>query len=608
MADIDVLQQATAPASRVAPGSRLVGVKNGQLVSFGTTTVSPDAVGDGVTDDYAAFVAARDALYAAKGGVFYLPYREAGYVLSAPFVIDVAQYAGGGGITINLNGNTIRPSHTGWAFDVETNYFGVVNNYEFGRKPVVIKCGGGRVVTSNTAAAGAFRFTDTVCWGLSDVTGENYLVGDVLQLYISTNDQSTWVEHGEACNVKGTKCLQGLYLKSAHNNASFLGNVFRRLCFEGNINNVKNYNLEGLLFDCLFENCGGYYNQQGKTGGCCFYLNGGFTGTTITNPWVDGGGAGAQSHATDIVFGPRYTTTQSYFPLLVNTIEIQMPIDWRDRVLVAGPTGEDVLSGNVAANPREVLRNNRTYYVNPTGSDAANTGLYANSPFATFQRALDVIYQTLDCASKTVTIKLADGTYTGGFTVRGMPAGIGTGALIVEGNMTTPGNVILSAASADAFRAVGGSRVTVQGLEFRTTTSGAGIKVDEVSRVSIGAGCRFGACATAHITGTNQSQINVLASYGITGNAPLHWNLTCGSLITAYTGTIDASNRTFANFIECASNSVISLGVAFTSAGSSGSRYYIHSGGIVQTFGAGATYLPGSANGYADSASFGAYL
>jgi hypothetical protein len=553
--------------------------------------------------------AALADIYANNGGELFFPFDSAGYSPGASIVIDPGQYNGGAGINVNLNGNTFTPSHTGWCFDFKTNYFGANNGAILGKKPVRLLGNGATIYTSNTAASGGVRWQDTVAWRMDDLTIKGYSSGTALQLYITSNDHSTWVEHGEVSNVRGSGNLNGLYLKSSNSTASFLGNSFRNLAFEGTVNNSILYNLEGLLFNCTFSQVGGYYNQGGATGGMGFYLNGGYCGTTFTTPWIDAGGAGTQSVATDIVFGPNYEgITAQYQPIFLGVTEIDLPINWRANIQVVGPTNiTGALSGLASANPREVMVTNRTYYVSTTGSDTANTGLSSSSPFATVANALSVIYGTLDCAGFNVTIKLADGTYTAPITISGNPMGIGSGTFTIEGNATTPGNVVLSC-SADCFVAKNDASVSVKGLKFQTT-SGTGLKTDSGARIFVLDGCQFGSCTAQHIFATVKSMVQVLANYTITGNAPIHWNAALDSTILSFGNTIDASNRAFSNiFATATETSIIAVSGTFTTTGSTGTRYYITSGATIQTYGAGANYLPGNAAGYADTATYGQYL
>jgi hypothetical protein len=335
------LSQITAAGSPPATSDQLVGVTAGAtdnlfsvnqvrrtvLVSNSVFSVKDyGALGDGTTNDYAAFAAALTAIYANKGGIFYVPYSTAGYVLGTSVVIDVGSYAGGGGICVDLGGNTFLPSHTGWCFDVAANYFGANNALVLGKKPVLIRGNGATINTSNSSAAGGIRFTDCVGCELANVTVKPYSSGVAVELNISTTDQSTWCEHNTIRHIRGHGNLIGLYFKSGATASSFLGSTVIDTVFEGTVNNTKLYNFEGTLFDCVFTKCGGYYNQSSATGGNGFYLNGGFQNCIFIDPWIDSGGGGTQSAATDIVFGPSYSAALSYFPIIVGAFAIQLPL------------------------------------------------------------------------------------------------------------------------------------------------------------------------------------------------------------------------------------------------------------------------------------------
>lgn len=569
------------------------------------------AVGDGTTDDYTAVAAALTAIYTNKGGKLVFPFKTAGYKLGTSVVVDVAQYAAGLGITIDLGGNKILPSHTGWCFDVKTNFFGTNNGGLLGAKPVYIEGNGAVIATSNGAAAGGIRIQDCVDWAIRDLTINSYAAGDAIQLWITTNDQSTWIEFGEIANVKGSGNLQGIYAKSSNANASFLGNNIRNVAFEGRVNNCKLYNLEGLWFNAVFQNVGGYYNQLSTTGGNGFYLNGGYCGTSFITPWIDGGGGGTQSVATDIVFGANYEgATAQYQPILIGVTEIDLPVNWRSNLLVVGPTNiSGALSGLAGGNPREVLRSNRTYYVNgSTGSDSNNNGLSSGAAFATIAKALSVIYGELDCAGYNVTVQLADATYTTAISVSGQPVGLGSGSLIISGNAGTPGNVIISTTSADALTVRNGARVNITGLRLQTTTGGNAINCrDTGSYVYLDTGCQFGACAAKQVFAQLGGTVELGTNYTITGNAVTHYECSNGTIIKG--GNCDATSRAFSgNFANVYSGGRLLINnTTFTTTSSTGTRYYVYAQGLIQTFGAGTTIFPGNVAGSADTATYGLY-
>jgi hypothetical protein len=582
---------------------------DGSTISFaGFDVTSYGAKADGTTDDAAAVNAALAAIYENKGGTLIFPYSPNGYKLGSSIVIDAGQYAGGAGITVELGGNVFTPTHAGWCFDIKTNYFGANNGAILGKKPVYVEGRGATITTSNTAASGGFRWQDTVSTRLRDVSINHYHAGSAVQLYITTNDLSTWVEHGLWENITGSYNLNGIYTKSSNSTGSFLGNRFKGCVFETKVNNGKCYNFEGLHFDCVYENLGGYYNQLGTTGGCGFYLNGGYCGSTFIQPWIDVGNTGTQSALTDIVFGPNYTTTTSYYPTLINTLEINLPAAWRDKLFVPGPIGRGTLDTYAAANPREVLRDARTYYVKASGGSDSNDGLTLANAFATVQKALDTIYQTLDCASKTVTIQLADGAYTTPIVVQGQPLGLGSASLILSGNTGTPGNVTLTTASNHAIKALLGAQVTVQGIKVATTTSGSGLRAESRSTINIGAGMQFGACATGHIDITGASQANINANYTVNGASPIHWAVSLGSTLLSFGNTITCTGIAFSNvFAACSEDSAIGVSGTFSASGATGTRFSVTTGGVIQTYGAGASYLPGDAAGWQDTSTFGVY-
>lgn len=585
------------------------------LKNFACSVGDYGAPTDGTTDAMSAVNDALAALYAKKGGVLLFPYMQNGYALASNIVIDVGQYNGGGGIIVLLMGNTLKPSHANWCIDIKTNYFGANNTASLGDKRVVVH-GDGAVLSATgsaaSAGAGGIRFTDTVGCYADYLSIDNYAIGTACQLFISTNDRSTWSEHNKLVELKGKGNLNGLYTKvgtTANHDASFLSTVCEGLAFQGTVNNAKLFNLEGHHVASSFISCGGYYNQGGATGGNGFYLNGNYAGCTFISPWIDIGETGTQSAATDIVFGTNYTSATYYQPVILNTHWIMLPSNWNTQCIVPAP----ILNSNNPiqyANFLQILSTSTTFYVSTTGNDSTGNGLTSGTAWATVSYAYSWIQQNVDCNGYTVTIQLADGTYTGQALLSGTLHGLGNGSVVLQGNSGTPGNVVISTTSQDAISVTKGAKVNIKGIKVATTTSGNGINVDTLSFVFLDSGNQFGACATRHIMINAQSQLQIISSYTITGNAPVHYELGGCSILRMDGGTVDATSRTFSgNFIVVATGSqAIKSGTSFTTTSSTGTRYYCYAGGVIQTFGAGATFFPGSVAGYADTASGGYYL
>ena len=99
--------------------------------------------------------------------------------------------------------------------------------------------------------------------------------------------------------------------------------------------------------------------------------------------------------------------------------DIKVQLNWRNSILNVGAFNNsannsywqiiDLTGGSGLSQVRERLLANRTYYVDPTGSDSLD-GLTPGTAFATVQKAIDIV-AGLDTGISDVTIQLADGTY-----------------------------------------------------------------------------------------------------------------------------------------------------------------------------------------------------
>jgi len=253
---------------------------------------------------------------------------------------------------------------------------------------------------------------------------------------------------------------------------------------------------------------------------------------------------------------------------------------------------------------REVLTANRTYYVRPDGNDG-NNGLADNAggAFLTIQKAINVV-ASIDIGVHTVTIQLGDGTYTVGGVVSG--PWLGTGAVIVQGNTGTPGNVVVNVGASTSCFLVenGGSRLTVQHLDLQSSGSSSfGLRALNGGTIIAGAGLRFGTIASgSHIeaigTGSN---IRCTANYTIQGSALRHWQALGGAFIFAegltitLTGTPGFSAASgFAKAFQCG---LIHCALNMFSGSATGKRYDAQLNGVVYTGGGGVNFLPGNSAG-----------
>ena len=252
-----------------------------------------------------------------------------------------------------------------------------------------------------------------------------------------------------------------------------------------------------------------------------------------------------------------------------------------------------------AGGAREVLTANRTYYIRTDGSDS-NDGLANTSgrAFLTLQRAWNVIRDTLDLAGFTVTVQIADGTYTAGFSTGFAALGNnGGGGIAFVGNTTTPSNVLIST-TGTCFVFRSGADVGLSGMKLASSGGdGVDISVNAVARLN--AGVEFGAVAGAHILLQNNGVATVGANYTVSGNATCHWRLINGGkfLGQGKTVTLTGTPAFALAFASSETTSVLdAVGMTFSGA-ATGVRYSVALNGVLKTGGGGANFLPGNSAG-----------
>jgi len=148
---------------------------------------------------------------------------------------------------------------------------------------------------------------------------------------------------------------------------------------------------------------------------------------------------------------------------------------------------------------REVLTAARTYYVRADGSDS-NTGLVNSSggAFLTIQKALNTV-ASIDMSTFQVTVSVQTGTYTGAIAFTNY---LGTIPPILQGNTSTPTNVVINVTGNDAITADGSPLWVLQGFQVKTTTSGVVIHAKNGGKLNFNA-LDFAASADIHILDTS---------------------------------------------------------------------------------------------------------
>jgi hypothetical protein len=269
---------------------------------------------------------------------------------------------------------------------------------------------------------------------------------------------------------------------------------------------------------------------------------------------------------------------------------------WLEGIKIDRNTGK--VSFPASGGPREVLTANRTYYCDWTNGNDGNAGLAAGAgnAFKTIQKAWNTLV-TIDLNGHTVTIQLADGTYTSGLNATVSPVG---GSVVINGNSATPANIVVSTTAVDAIRVACLTQVTVQNFEVRTTTSGEGLyAIGAGAEIVTGTGFRFGACATRHMLVTGGGAIILGTNYTMAGAATFHAYAQKGTITLSNGITVtNSGTNAFSVFAYADAQGLIaSYGATFTGGTVTGQRYNAVLNGVIQTYGGGANYFPGNSAG-----------
>ena len=268
---------------------------------------------------------------------------------------------------------------------------------------------------------------------------------------------------------------------------------------------------------------------------------------------------------------------------------------WHDAIVVDRATGAVSLPNTPGG--RALLTAPRTYHVDGTSGDDGNDGLSSVAAFATIQKAVDVA-ASLDLGIHDLTIEVAAGTYAEPVELKSL---VGAGNVILLGDETTPGNVVISVASGTAVGPAGAIVGTWRLRGFRLATAGTG--GDSVALRSTGAGSaiyfrniEFGPAGGAHINAERMGLIEAEGDYAIIAGADRHWWASNQGLVSVVSRSVTLSGTpsfatafAFANvagLITCAANSY--------SGSATGKRFDARENSTIRS--AGAT-LPGNVAG-----------
>lgn len=274
--------------------------------------------------------------------------------------------------------------------------------------------------------------------------------------------------------------------------------------------------------------------------------------------------------------------------------------------LCAAPSNSDLsqlLKAIFGISNSRLLTEPRDYYVDSVAGSDANDGLSSDNAFATLQAAQNALSR-FNLNGFNITVHVAPGTYAK--LNCGSVSGSGTVSYI--GNTTTPSLCTISGAGTGILCSGSGSywfsgfKITTSGTIPGTTCAGAYAHGDGAINLSY---VEFGSCTDCHMfaqaggyIAVQPGTIKISGSCGIShaylqsGGKILHATLTSPIL------TISAS-VSMPYFVLCTGASYSSfIYGSITGAGSfTGQKYSVVQNSIVETYGAGVNYLPGTIAG-----------
>ena len=263
-------------------------------------------------------------------------------------------------------------------------------------------------------------------------------------------------------------------------------------------------------------------------------------------------------------------------------------------------TENSVDATEVTVASREVLTENRTYYVSTAGDDD-DDGLTEETAVQTPQVAVNKVLTEIDGAGFEVTIQLLDGTHASGITVWG--AGVGIKTLNIIGNelsassckITMAGNCIVINAAIKAF---------ISGFQLSSTGYNSEIYAAHNANVTLGV-MKYDTCGYAQINCNYAGRITLSEDYEVIGGGVTHLHCDTGGEIfgaveATFTGTPD-----FSAFVIGVSGANVNIaGMTWTGA-VTGQRFLVHNNGVIYGT-SDLSFIPGDSAG--EEASGGKYV
>ena len=259
---------------------------------------------------------------------------------------------------------------------------------------------------------------------------------------------------------------------------------------------------------------------------------------------------------------------------------------WHEGVTIERATGRVSFPNS---RYREVLTAARSYYVRPDGNDENNGRTdSAAGAFLTLSGAYAKIAAAIDGAGYDVSLIVAPGSYA---NIVATTPPIGIRELKIVGRTGVAADVVISGANyIDGHMTLSFAAVTLSAVQ----TSAISVKI---GTVRLRGNVVFDA-ANIHIWLRDRAICYVDNDYTIAAGAAQHIRMDVQSFYYAANRTVTLTGTpAFTQFIYAQQAAVASFYLCAFSGAATGVRYNISKNALVDTYGAGASFLPGSTAG-----------
>lgn len=253
------------------------------------------------------------------------------------------------------------------------------------------------------------------------------------------------------------------------------------------------------------------------------------------------------------------------------------------------------LSGGVVP----IISANTTFFVRTDGSDS-NTGLVnsAAGAFLTIQKAVNVVSGSFLLTGVSVVIQVADGTYNEAVTLKKINGAVGAAnSVTIQGNTTTPANVLVSNAGTCFAALEGVTSWTLAGMKVTSSGSFA-IEARGEAKVTLN-GIWIGA-AVVGLRVIDSGAMTISGSFTMTVGGTYGLQPIRGGVIIFNSGlTITMSGTpVYTEFLHADTGGICLVPAGTTFAGATtATRYFGASNAVIDVAGGGANVFPGNVAG-----------